>query len=511
MNKTGPKKESLSQRLMKNVIWNFIGQIWMALLGFFATPFIVHSLKVELYGIYALIGVIIGYFSFLQLGLGTAGVKYISEYYAQKDTEKIRVTFWVCLIVYAVLGLVGTVSIFFLSEYLTFNVFKISPAMAATAVFVLKLGSLGFFLSMVISVVIGVFQAIGRFDVLNRVGIVLGSLQIALTVTFLKLGFSLKEVIIINLLAQVFGICILWGKARAILPYLSRPIWDTKCLISLFKFGGFVSISGFMGPILMNIEKLFLSSLRAIASLAYYSVPFGLMDKLTVIRSSFSAVLFPAFSSLQQASDQKLNFELLERSSLYILFLYSFFVLFFMILGKEFLGAWIGADFAFNSWRILLVLSLAGLINSLGVPSLNALQGLNKPHIPALFHVIETILYLPCAYLLIKRFGGSGAALAWLLRVSLDTALLTWAGCRLFKARLSLWYGRILSRAILPFVFSALGLWGLKNLGMRFFSFLNLTGILCLFLAYCFIVWKWSFDDFARMRVRELVKERIGR
>ncbi|MCX5709096.1 MAG: flippase, partial [Candidatus Omnitrophica bacterium] len=509
--KNNLNKESLAQRMMKIVIWNFIGQVWMVILGFFATPFIVRSLKVELYGIYALIGVIIGYFSFLQFGLGTAQVKYISEYYAIKETEKIRRTFWVCIIVYSVMGFIGTVSIFSLSHYLTFNVFKISLALAGTAVFVLKLGSLGFLISMVMSVLTGVFQAVGRFDVLNRVGIILGTLQIGLTVLFLKLGFSIKEVIIINLLVQVLGVYILWGRVRKILPYLSHPVWDTKRLVDLFKFGGFVTVSSVMGPILLNIEKLFLTSLRPINSLAYYSVPFGLMDKLTVIRSSFSAVLFPAFSSQQQASDQKLNAELHERSSHYIIFLYSFFVLFFMILGKEFLGAWIGADFAFNSWRILLILSWAGLVNALAVPSLNALQGLNKPHIPALFYVIETILYVPCAYFLIARFGGSGAALAWLLRVSLDTSLLTWASCRFFKKSLLKWYGLILSRVFFPFLLSALGLWGLKNLGLRFFSFINLAGILCLFLSYCFIVWKWSFDDFARMRIRELIKERLGK
>ncbi|MCX5707980.1 MAG: hypothetical protein NTY14_03245 [Candidatus Omnitrophica bacterium] len=76
-------KESLAQRMMKNVIWNFIGQIWMVVLAFFATPFIVRSLNVNFYGIYTLVGVIIGYFSFLQFGLGTATVKYVAQYFAE--------------------------------------------------------------------------------------------------------------------------------------------------------------------------------------------------------------------------------------------------------------------------------------------------------------------------------------------------------------------------------------------------------------------------------------------
>ncbi len=510
MDKAIKEKEPLSRRLMKNIIWNFIGQIWLVILGFFATPFIIRTLNVNFYGLYSLLGVIIGYFSFLQFGLGTAEVKFIAQYYANGESEKIRRVFWVCVIVYFFLGLAGTVLITFFSRFLAFKIFKITPDLIDTAVFVFRIGSLGFLVLMIMSVIAGVIQAIGGFGLLNRVGIFMGTLQIGAAILLLKLGFSLKEVIMSNLLVQVLGLYILWEAARKILPYLSRPVWDREYLVKLFKFGGFVSVSSIMTPILLNIEKLFLTSLRPLANLTYYVVPFGLIDKLSLIRSSFSSVLFPAFSSLQGEEDNKLNRDLHERSALYIFFFYSFFLVFFLILGKEFLNAWIGGNFAFNSARFLKILALAGLINSLAVPSLNALQGLNKPHIPALFHVIETVLYVPCAYLLISRYGGAGAALAWFFRVLLDTLLLNWASCRLFGERILFWYGRIFFRGALPVIVSGLGLWGLKCLGLRFFSLANILGIFSLFLVYYAIVWQWGLDDFARMRIRQLVREKIN-
>jgi hypothetical protein len=46
-----------------------------------------------------------------------------------------------------------------------------------------------------------------------------------------------------------------------------KPAWDTEILVHLLKFGGFVTISAVVGPILTNIEKIFLTSLRSISAL----------------------------------------------------------------------------------------------------------------------------------------------------------------------------------------------------------------------------------------------------
>jgi O-antigen/teichoic acid export membrane protein len=506
MNDKPNTEQTLSHRLIKNVIWNFVGQLWMVLIGFFATPYIVRTLNVNFYGIYTLVWIIIGYFSFLQFGLGTAAVKYIAQYFANGQEEKIRRTFWACLIIYSLMGIVGTGAIAFLSRFIVERILKIPQELIGTVIFVIRLGSLGFLISMILGVVSGVIAAVGRFDILNLRGIILGTLQIGLTVFLLSMGLSLKEVIISNLLVDALGIYVLWILVKKILPFISRPVWDKSYVVSLFKFGGFVTISGVLGPSLLNIEKLFLTSLRPISSLTYYSVPFGLMDKLTIIRSSFSAVLFPTFSSLQDSGDKNINRELHQRSALYILFLYSFFVLFFIIFGRQFLAAWIGNNFAFNSSRILAILSLAGLINALAVPSMNALQGLNRPHIPALFHVIETILYIPCAYLFIWRFGGTGAALAWFLRVLLDTILLNQASCKLFGERIFVWYARLFYKGFIPVSVSGLALFGLRNFNLRFFSFVNIFGILLVFILYSCIVWKWGLDDFARLKAKQFLE-----
>ena len=168
-------------------------------------------------------------------------------------------------------------------------------------------------------------------------------------------------------------------------------------------------------------------------------------------------MIFPAFSSLQAIGEDDMNRDLSYRSTLYLCFPYAFLALFFLFFGKSFIGAWMGGDFAERSSGILAVLAVAGFINASALPAFTALQGLGKPHIPAIFHVAELIIYLPVSYFCIRRFGGLGAAAAWLMRVSLDAILLSRALTGIFKISIWSWYGGILRRVLGPVDFGEVG------------------------------------------------------
>jgi hypothetical protein len=74
----------------------------------------------------------------------------------------------------------------------------------------------------------------------------------------------------------------------------------------------------------------------------------------------------------------------------------------------------------------------------------------------ARFHLVELILHVPASLFLISRAGVVGAAVAWLLRVLLDTGLLVRAGAQLAGlsvgslARECLGRGTLAAVALLP-------------------------------------------------------------
>ena len=498
-------KQGISQNIIRNVLWNFAGQGWMLVLAFFATPFIVHHLNVNLYGIYTFSGVVIGYFGFLQLGLGTASVKYVSQYLVRKEEEKIRTVFWSCIYTYLFMGLLGTALIALSARILVERFFRIPLELQSIAIFTLRIGSLGFIISMLSVAIGGIIRSLERFDVLNHIGVLIGTCQVAATVLLLVFGFSLKAIIISNLVIQTVNVYIYWVFVKKALPFLIKPSWDFNTLVQLLKFGGFVTISGIANPILVNIEKVFLTMFRPIASLTYYSIPYSLMGSIQIIPVAFSGVLFPAYSHFHSSDELHINKDLHYRSTLFIFFLYFFPAAFLVIFGRPFLALWIGADFAQRSAKILIILIFSGLINAVAAPSINILQGMGKPQIPALFHVIETVIHIPLGYFLIYRYGGVGAALTWFFRVLLDTILLTGASCKALDISLFQWYRSLLYRILPPVIVCGSLLLLLNSLDLRLLNALNISGIFVVFVLYVYLVWKHGLDELARSRIIEFL------
>jgi O-antigen/teichoic acid export membrane protein len=498
---------SLAQKAPRNIVWNFIGQGWLIILALVATPFIVHRLDVGLYGIYVLISVVIDYFAFLQFGMGAAAIKYIAQYLARGDHEKVRMTFWTGMVSHFFMGLLGMTLIIICAGFFVNRIFNINPQLKDTALFALRVGSAGFLLSLLTGMTAGVIRALGRFDIMNVMGIVFGTLQVGSTVCVLLAGFSLKEIIIANLAVQLAGLYGYWYYSVKLMPYLKDKAWSREILIRLLKFGGFVTVSGFVGPILTNIEKIYLTALRSVSTLTYYAVPFSLINRLSVIPSSFSSVLFPLFSFYRESSGDEFNKEIHYRSILYLCLLYAVPFLFILFFGRAFLSWWVGHDFAENSTTILMLLGFAGLVNAAAYPSITALQGMGKPQWPAAFHVLETIFYIPAGYFLIKSYGGVGAAIAWLSRVLLDTLLLHGAACRLFGESLIHWYGKLLYRGLPPVLFITVLFWGLQSRNLFLLHPFNILGLSAIVAAYGCVLWKWILDSSTRYRLIQWIKD----
>lgn len=499
------KHKDLSQTITGNIAWNFIGQGWLLILTFFTMPFIIHRLGVHLYGIFVLISIVIDYFAFLQFGMGAASIKYVAQYIGEHDIDKIRMTFWTGVISHFGIGVLGTMILFIFTPLLVERFFNVPAHLKGTAIFSLRAGSIGFLLSMLSGMTSGVIRAAGRFDIINVMGIVFSTLQISATIGILLIGLSLEEIVIANVIVQFLGLYGYYVYANRLFPYLKKLAWNKEILFRLVKFGGFVTVSAVVGPILTNVEKLFLTSLRSLSALTYYSVPFSLMNRLAVIPSSFAQVLFPVFSFHQGADQEDSNRDLHYRSTLYLSMLYVMPLAFLFFFGAPFLSWWIGQSFAEESTLVLIILGMGGLINAMAYPSMTALQGMGKPHLPAAFHVIETILYVPVCYFLIRGFGGVGAATAWLLRVSLDTLLLQNASCRMLAAPLGQWYRNLLHGGTPPFLLILLLFWGLKSLNLGFLHPFNIAGIVGILSVHSLVVWLWVLDASTRTRMKRLL------
>src|SRR5262245_50953562 len=90
----------------------------------------------------------------------------------------------------------------------------------------------------------------------------------------------------------------------------------------------------------------------------------------------------------------------------------------------EGLQAWLGAEFAARSTRVLQWLAAGMFVNGLAQVAIALVQGAGRPSWSARLHLVELPLYLTGLWWLIRTRGIEGAAIAWVARASVDAAAL---------------------------------------------------------------------------------------
>ncbi len=194
-------------------------------------------------------------------------------------------------------------------------------------------------------------------------------------------------------------------------------------VLPLVQFGGWMTISNIIGPIMAYLDRFLIGALLSISAVAYYTAPFDLVARLTVISVSVTGVLFPAFA-VSLAQDPDRTALLFSRGIKYIFLVLFPIILITVAFAPEGLRLWLGAAFAQKSEAVLRWLAVGVLVNSLASVPFALIQSAGWPHVTAKLHLLELPLYLAAVWMLTKRLGIEGAAIAWAGRVILDAVLL---------------------------------------------------------------------------------------
>jgi O-antigen/teichoic acid export membrane protein len=412
------------RRLARNVIWNFLGTGAPLLVGIVAIPVLVNSLGTERFGVLALAWMVVGYFSLFDLGLGRALTQMLARMLGRGEIESIPRVFWTAMLLVTALGVVGTLAAGGLSAWLVSDVLRVPAELrdeTLTSFYILAAS---------IPVVIGTtglrgtLEAYQRFDMVNAVRIPLGILTFLGPVMVLPLSKTLPAVIGILALARLVS----WI-AYAVLCIRVEPAirvsvrFDISLMRPLLNFGGWMTVTNIIGPLMVYMDRFLIGAVVSLSAVAYYATPFEVVSKLLVVPAAIMGVLFPAFSSALTV-DQDRAAMLFGRVVEYIFLALFPVTLLIVIFARQGLMVWLGIDFAENSTYVLQLLMIGIFINSHAQVPFGLIQGAGRPDLTAKLHMLELPLYVILLWWLLNDFGIIGAAVAWVLRIVIDTVLL---------------------------------------------------------------------------------------
>ena len=99
-------------------------------------------------------------------------------------------------------------------------------------------------------------------------------------------------------------------------------------------------------------------------------------------------------------------------------------IAFFSLVLGWLLALWLGEEFSMHALPIAQWILLGVLINGFAHIPFALLQSAGRADLTAKLHVIELPIYIFLIVVLVAAFGIVGAAVAWTVRIALDTAML---------------------------------------------------------------------------------------
>lgn len=410
---TALKTESATRpRLLRSAVYNSSAWAATVLLAVLFTPYIVHKLTVEGYGIYAMLTSIIGYYAYADLGLGQSLIKFIPQHKAANDYEAISRSVNTAVCIQILVG--GTASgllIAFADPILRWLAIPLDSRAGAKAGLIAC--AIGFFFQMLSGIMRSLLMGLQRYDITSNISIARDVVVNAGLLTVLFFGGRLKA----SIYATVFLTVAFFGLYFLVARW-SLPQWrisfalDKRLFWRLFNFGLFVFISTLAQSFSVYFMRFLLSAIAGPSAVTYYTVPFMIIIGFGGFLSSSIAVLLPFSAEMAARGNRESLQDIYLRAAKYNVVLGLPVLSLMGIFSRPILSIWMGSSFAEQAWLAMQLLCFAALVSSLGaIPAVMAF-GLGYSRLVAGFSLVAMALAAGMAIPLIHWAGVAGAALA---------------------------------------------------------------------------------------------------
>ena len=372
------------------------------------------------YGVWLIVWVLISYLGVIDLGLGRATAHSVAKLRAASTGERETVV-WTGVTVNLGLGIVTGALLLIVGELAV----RLSPDFAGTlhseVLAALPWLAASIPLFVVASVLVGALEGLEQFLVVNVVG-TLGTVSVQglpLAAGFM-IAPRLDVLAAATTLALVFSTALAAIACVVSIPLTTRPRFDRTRAGTLLRFGGWITVTSIISPLLSTLDKLIIGAVSGARAVTYYTVPLNLVTKLWILPAGLARSLFPRFSRLRRADAKGLA----DEASRALGAIMTPVTVVGILTVDPFMRVWVGPTFASAAAMPAEILLLGIWVNSLAFVPYTLLQAEGRPDVPAKLHLFELLPFIGLLWFGVMFGGVAGAAVAWSVRVLFDTLCL---------------------------------------------------------------------------------------
>lgn len=412
-------------KVSRSIVWNVCGTTFPLVVGIAVIPAIIRHLGVARFGVLSVVWMMMGYFSVFDLGLSRTLTKVTADRVGTSAEHEIPSLVTTTLVLVVTCSVILAVLVAATSRVIAERILSVPTDMIADVSHAIAWLAIGLPFVLIATVLFGVLEGLHRFATTSLVRLPLGVLMFLVPLGVVPFTVHLGPITaaLTGLRVAVAGV-LAWITVRT-LPGIRAPkTWFKRDQVKpLITYGGWLTVSNFVGPLLVYFDRFVIAAVLGAAAIAYYTVPFDTVNRLLILPTAMQAVLFPAFATLRTHSPARV-IAVFEKSAEKTLLAMFPALLGVMLLANPALNLWVGPVFANQSSTVARALMIGIFVNSLARAPLVLVQGYGHSKWTGLLTLAELPLYGSLLWMLLKWYGINGAAYAWTARVLVDTAIL---------------------------------------------------------------------------------------
>ena len=405
--------------IKRNIIANYAGSIWTALMSLAFVPLYIHFMGMEAYGLVGFFAILLSIFALLDMGLSSTLNREMARLSALTGNEKEMHNLVHTLgLIYWVMGGLIVIVVIALSAYISESWVKAENLPPATVKQAVMLMGIAIGLQWPTSFYSGGLMGLQRQVLLNVVIVAMatlrgiGSIFILWLVSPTILAFFSWQVFISGMQTA----CMLISLWSSMPPSKEKTGFQFSSLLGIWRFAAGMFGISMLATLLTQTDKIILSRMLTLEMFGYYSLA-GLvsMSLYRFIMPLFTAV-YPRLTQLVAVNDQVALKELYHRSCQMLSLVILPVAMVLVFFSKEILFLWTqNSVTANNTYQVMSLLVAGTALNSLmNLPyALQLAHGWTK--LAFYVNMVSVILLVPMIFFMAKWYGAVGAAIVWVI------------------------------------------------------------------------------------------------
>ena len=393
-------------------ILSVLSIILNSLISIFYTPMYMRYLGTTDYGINSLVQSIMGYIGMLNLGLGSAMVRYTVRYRTEGKVEAEKSLNGMFLVIFSIIMLISIfigIYIYYALPNMFAEKFTLEELIKTRKVFVITM--VGTAVSFPVSVFSTNISSRERFLYQRILGLIrLLITPIAGAILMIN-GFGIVAVvsvtIILGLITNVFDIIY----AFKIGMRLKFKNFDFEILRDISKYSFYIFLNIIIDRVYWGTDRIIIGKFIGPLAVGIYSIASVFNNIYMSLSTAISGVLFPRINKLVVEEKYDHLSDMFIRIGRIQYILLGLISSGFIIFGNEFIYLWLGKGYT-EVYKIALWIMIPLTIPLIQNTGIAIMQARNQHQFRSIVYFFIAILNIVVSILLVKNYGAIGCAIA---------------------------------------------------------------------------------------------------